>query len=239
MAGWRWRFPVSFRLYVAGPVRNRWRWWFYRRRWQAVLTIARLVPRYRGRVLVPVLGAVDASRYADRVSVTLVSGQSPDDFADRAEGLAHGFRAHLCRVRTAAPGTVVLELVRRDALGDPIPALPIAAEPDLRALPVGRCEDGTPWRLKLHGTHLLVAGATGAGKGSILWSAVRAMLPLMAAGLVRVLACDPKLMELAFGRTLFDRYGRYAAHPAHIADLLEDAVADMQARARPVRREAT
>jgi len=232
LAGWRWRFPVSFGLYVAGPVRNRWRWWFYRRRWHAVLTIARLVPRYRGRVLVPVLGAVDASRYADRVSVTLVSGQSPDDFADRAENLARGFRAHLCRVRTSIPGTVVLELVRRDALADPIRALPIGPQPDLRALPVGRCEDGTPWRLKLHGAHVLVAGATGAGKGSILWSAVRAMLPLMAAGLVRVLACDPKLMELAFGQALFERYGRYAADPEHIAELLEDAVADMQARAR-------
>ena len=57
------------------------------------------------------------------------------------------------------------------------------------------------------------------------------MLPAMAAGLVRVLACDPKLMELAFGRDLFDRYGRYAADPADIAALLEDAVADMQDRA--------
>jgi S-DNA-T family DNA segregation ATPase FtsK/SpoIIIE len=57
------------------------------------------------------------------------------------------------------------------------------------------------------------------------------MLPAMAAGLVRVLACDPKLMELAFGRALFDRYGRYAADPADIAALLEEAVADMQARA--------
>ncbi len=57
------------------------------------------------------------------------------------------------------------------------------------------------------------------------------MLPLMAAGLVQVWACDPKLMELAFGRALFDRYGRYAADPADIADLLEAAVADMQARA--------
>ena len=45
-------------------------------------------------------------------------------------------------------------------------------------------------------------------------------------------ACDPKLMELAFGRALFDAWGRYAADPADIADLLEDAVADMQARAR-------
>src|SRR6266540_6937795 len=38
-------------------------------------------------------------------------------------------------------------------------------------------------------------------------------------------------MELAFGRSLFDRYGRYAADPADIAALLEEAVADMQARA--------
>jgi S-DNA-T family DNA segregation ATPase FtsK/SpoIIIE len=53
----------------------------------------------------------------------------------------------------------------------------------------------------------------------------------MTAGLARVLACDPKLMELAFGRELFDRYGRYAADPADIAALLEDAVSDMQARA--------
>src|ERR1039458_8801701 len=53
-----------------------------------------------------------------------------------------------------------------------------------------------------------------------------------AAGLVRMWACDPKLMELAFGRALFDRYGRYACDPADIAGLLEEAVADMQARAR-------
>ena len=74
----------------------------------------------------------------------------------------------------------------------------------------------------------MIAGATGAGKGSYLWSLIRAVLPLLLAGLVQVWACDPKLMELAFGRALFDRHGRYAADPA---DLLESAVADMQARA--------
>jgi FtsK/SpoIIIE family len=117
------------------------------------------------------------------------------------------------------------------ALAQPIPALPIPQATNLRALPVGRREDGSMLTVRLSGTHLLVAGATGAGKGSWLWSLVRAMLPAMAAGLVRVLACDPKLMELAFGRALFDRYGRYAADPGDIAALLEDAVADMQARA--------
>ena len=227
-----WR-PDWFSRLVTAPLRDQWRWWFYRRHWHAVLTISGLAPDYRGRVMLPVLDEVTAGRCADWVRVRLVSGQSPQQFADRAEELAHGFGAHVCRVRAAAPGNVLLELVRRDALAEPIPALPIPdpAAVDLRALPVGRCEDGSLCTLRLHGTHLLIAGATGAGKGSYLWGLLRAMLPLMAAGLVRTLACDPKLMELAFGRALFDRYGSYAADPADIAALLEQAVTDMQERA--------
>jgi S-DNA-T family DNA segregation ATPase FtsK/SpoIIIE len=38
-------------------------------------------------------------------------------------------------------------------------------------------------------------------------------------------------MELAFGRPLFERFGKYAADPADIATLLEADVADMQDRA--------
>ncbi len=70
-----------------------------------------------------------------------------------------------CRIRTARPGLVVLELVRRDALAAVIPALPILDVPDLRALPVARREDGELFTVRLHGTHLLIAGATGAGEG--------------------------------------------------------------------------
>ena len=125
-------------------------------------------------------------------SVRLVSGQSAADFATRAENLAHGFGALLCRVRTARSGRVVLEFVRRDALAALVPALPIPGRPDLKALPVGRREDGLPWLVRLHGTHVLIAGATGAGKASLLWGLVRAMFPLMHAGLVRVLAADPE-----------------------------------------------
>jgi DNA segregation ATPase FtsK/SpoIIIE, S-DNA-T family len=57
------------------------------------------------------------------------------------------------------------------------------------------------------------------------------MFPLMRDGLVRVLAADPKLMELAYGRVIFDTYGQYAADPAAIVAMLEGAVADMQPRA--------
>jgi S-DNA-T family DNA segregation ATPase FtsK/SpoIIIE len=58
------------------------------------------------------------------------------------------------------------------------------------------------------------------------------MFPLMQDGLVRVLAADPKLMELAYGRVIFESYGAYAADPAAIAAMLDQAVADMQDRAR-------
>src|SRR5204863_5450135 len=71
----------------------------------------------------------------------------------------------------------------------------------------------------------------GAGKASLLWGLVRAMFPLLQTGLARILAADPKLMELAYGRAVFDTYGAYAASPAAIAAMLDGAVADMQDRA--------
>ena len=132
------------------------------------MAIAGVAPWYQGRVLLPVLGKVAATRYVDRVQVRLVSGQSAADFAAHADNLAHGFGAMLCRVRTARSGAVVLEFIRRDALAALVPALPIPANPDLEALPVGRREDGLPWLVKLHGTHVLIAGTTGAGKASLL-----------------------------------------------------------------------
>jgi DNA segregation ATPase FtsK/SpoIIIE, S-DNA-T family len=228
---WRWRWPNGFSRFIARPALGKWRRWHYQQHWAAVMTIGRLAPTFQGRILLPVLGRVSSTRYTDRVQVRLVSGQSAADFASRAENLAHGFGALLCRVRTSRPGCLVLELVRKDALSTPFPALGPPAQVDLKALPVGRREDGAPWLIKLHGTHLLIAGATGAGKGSVIWGLIRALLPAMDAGLVQVWAADPKLMELAFGRALFERHGRYAADAAAIVTMLEDAVRAMQARA--------
>jgi DNA segregation ATPase FtsK/SpoIIIE, S-DNA-T family len=231
LIGWRLRWPASFTRFIGSPARGRWRRWHYQRHWLAVLTIARLVPVFRGQVLVPVLGKVRSTKFTDRVAVRLVSGQAPADFAAKAENLANGFGALLCRVRSARPGFLILEFVRRDALAAIIPALAIPQHADLKALAIGRREDGSPWLVRLHSTHLLVAGATGAGKGSIVWSLIRALLGLLQAGLVRVLAADPKVMELAYGRAIFDHYGQYAAEPAAIVAMLEAAVTDMRARA--------
>ena len=231
LAVWWWRWRASFRRHVFGRVRGKWRRWHYQRHWLAVMTIGRLASVYQGRLLLPVLGKVTSTPYTDRVLTGIVSGQSPEDFARRADALAHGFGALLCRVRSARPGWLVLEFVRRDALAAIITALSIPVTADLKALAIGRREDGSLWLVRLHGTHLLVAGATGAGKASVIWGLIRAMFTLLQAGLVRLLGADPKRMELSYGREIFDTYGRYAADPADIAAMLAQAVKDMQERA--------
>ena len=148
------------------------------------MTIARLAPMYRGRVVVPVLGRVQAG-CTDRVAVRLVSGQSPPPSP-------HGPRARARLPRAPAgsappAGPVVLELVRRDALADPMPALPVPGGDRPAGAAGGAARGREPFTVRLQGTHLLIAGATGAGKGSYLWGLVRALLPAMAAGLVRVM----------------------------------------------------
>ena len=220
--------PTWFTRFIAVPVWDWLRWWFYRRRWKAAMILAGLAPDYRGQPVLPVLDAVHRAGAVDMVRVGLVTGQAPADFEARAENLAHAFGARLCRIRAAAPGVVMLELVHADTLADPIPALPITGEVDLAGLPIGRCEDGSPWRLRLAATHVLIAGATGSGKGSVIWSLVRALLPAIAAGWTQVWALDPKRMELSFGRALFHRY---ACQPAAMVELLEAAVAEMHDRA--------
>ncbi len=220
--------PAWFTRLVGNPARNGWRHWFYRRHWHAAMTLGGLAPMYRTRVVVPVLVDVRASKSADVVTVKLVTGQAPADFADRAANLAHAFGAELCRVRELGPGMVTLEFVRADTLAGSFGALPFPAETDLSALPIGRAENGGPWLLRLLGTHVLIAGATGSGKGSVIWSAVRALLPAIVGGWCQVWALDPKRMELSFGKPIF---ARYADHAAEMVKLLEDAVAVMHDRA--------
>ncbi|MBB2741940.1 UNVERIFIED_ORG: S-DNA-T family DNA segregation ATPase FtsK/SpoIIIE [Microbispora rosea subsp. rosea] len=208
-------------------------WWrlvvVYRRHWQPVMVVSGLGRHIRGRDYLPRLVRVECDGWADRVSVKMLNGQAVTDWADRIEHLAHGFGAASCRVAVARAGRLVLTFPRRDPLAEPLPAVAVPEMASVGPVEIGRCEDGTPLRLKVHGTHVLIAGATGAGKGSYLWSTIRGLLPAMRAGPVQVWALDPKRMELSFGRALFG--SRYAADPKECADLLDEAVCVMQERA--------
>ena len=104
--------------------------------------------------------------------------------------------------------------------------------PDLSRVPVAKGLTGTA-HLKLLGSHLLVTGATGSGKGSVVWSIVRELSPGIPTGEVELWAVDGKAgVELGMGRPLFSRFcGEIGAEfePAMVA-LLEDAVATMSRR---------
>jgi S-DNA-T family DNA segregation ATPase FtsK/SpoIIIE len=207
----------------------------YRRRWHAAMATARLAVTFDGRRVLPVLERVRSSGTADVLTVRMVTGQIPEDFARVGERLAHSFGVRSCRVSPGArQELIVVSLMRSDPLAALVPPLPVAAVPDFAALPLGRCEDGQGYSLRLLGTQVLVVGATGAGKGSVIWSLIRAVAGAVRTGLVQLWAIDPKGgMELGGGLPLFTRFA--CSDYESMAAMLEDALATAQARAARLR----
>jgi S-DNA-T family DNA segregation ATPase FtsK/SpoIIIE len=233
---WRRSHPASFEASASRVLLGVWRSaWAYGVRWRTAMMLSGLGGRFDGDEYLPRVVRVRAGRWVDRVVVRIVAGQQPADWARRADALAHAFGARAVQVReTGRPGYLELRVGRRDPLAAVVPALPVAEPVDLGALPVGRREDGAPWTVRLAGAHVLIAGATGAGKGSVLWSLIRAVAPGVRDGLVRLWVLDPKGgMELSAGAPLFARFAYDTAD--HLASLLEEAVAVMNARAARLR----
>jgi S-DNA-T family DNA segregation ATPase FtsK/SpoIIIE len=161
----------------------------------------------------------------------MLPGQIVSDWETKAEALAHGFSARDVRVHYLDPGHIALEVFYGDPLLEIVPALAVGgSDLDLYGVPVGRREDGLPWTLQLQEWHWLIAGVTGSGKSSIIWSILRALAPAIHSGMVEVWAVDPKGgMELRPGKDLFahfvdDSYER-------MANLLEGACSEMRQRA--------
>src|SRR5262245_57519391 len=90
----------SFARFIAYPAWSRWRHvMVYRRHWQPVMVMSGLAFYRHQREYLPTIRAVIARPATDRVLVQMLSGQAPGIWADHAPNLAHGFGAHLCRVR--------------------------------------------------------------------------------------------------------------------------------------------
>ena len=248
LVAWRLGHAESFHRFVGWPWRGAWRHRLvYRRGWQPAMVTCGLAIRVNGREFVPALLRVTSTATVDRVRVRMLSGQVPEDYAEMSERLARTFGAAACRVRTdpAHRDRVILWLLVADPLHETVPPQAIDGPPDVSGLPVGLQEDGPLYRLRLLGTHLLLVGATGAGKSSVVWALLHALAPGISSGLVQMWVCDPKGgMELAPGRALFTRFCHgddpdpdneqdrpgSATHELAYAELLEDAVRVMRAR---------
>ncbi|GAB6899847.1 FtsK/SpoIIIE domain-containing protein [Kineosporia succinea] len=230
---WAYRWPASFDVAVTQPCRGVWRWWTkYRRLWHPAMDgtgLTRMTPDRQ--VYVPAVTRVRSTRVVDALHLRLLHGQTPADVAARAEGLRHVYGAHRCSVIEDGPGRVRVLFYSKDPLRRLVVPLDPAPLPALDALPVALGEDGEVFRLCLRGRHVLIVGASGAGKGSAVWSTLKALAPAVAAGTVRLRGVDPKGgMELFPGRALFAEYADEDL--ADLVALLEQAVADMNDRKR-------
>ncbi|MDW3845402.1 FtsK/SpoIIIE domain-containing protein [Micromonospora sp. BRA006-A] len=234
-AWWRWH-PSSWLRFGWYPLVSRVRALVvYRRRWASVMATCGLATAFAGERYVPQLLKVRSDRFGDELTVRLLPGQIPDDWGQAAERLAYAFRLRSGQARsTTRPDRVVVRLVRRDPLANVVAPLPVIDVPELDALPLGVDEDGQPYRLRLAGSHVLIAGATGSGKGSVLWSLLRSLAGGIRSGLIEVWAFDPKGgMELAAGVPLFTRFAY--DDPDSMAGVLDEAVKRMRLRAARLR----
>jgi len=234
---WRRAHRSSFDRLIGRRLRGPWvRWWTYERRWRNTMLLSGLGKGTRVREAVPKISKVTSTPWSDRVLVRMLLGQCTENFEAAAPELAHSFGASSCRVREDCPGRVWLEFTTADPLVETVQALPVSEDVDLEAVPIGMREDGEPWKVQVLGTHMLVAGSTGAGKGSVFQSLLRGLGPEIRDGRVAVWAIDPKGgMELGPGRPLYARFEVPTLDDApyeQIAVLLEDAVKVMQRRAQ-------
>jgi DNA segregation ATPase FtsK/SpoIIIE, S-DNA-T family len=186
--------------------------------------------------LLPQVLGVRSGASWDQVRVRLVPGQKPEDFDEAARALASARRVARCQIRELSPNVVSIDFQRRDLLANPVSCPNLAALAsvpgqaiDLRRVWAGHTEYGQDWHVSLAGSasHTLTAGATGAGKNSVMWCPLVSIAPAIRDGLVRVSGIDPKGMKLAYGRGIFHRY---AVTGTDALALLDDLVEAMAAR---------
>ncbi|KDN19465.1 FtsK/SpoIIIE domain-containing protein [Amycolatopsis rifamycinica] len=198
---------------------------------------SRATARQSGVQVPKVLGVRSGPSW-DEVRVRLVPGQKPEDFDDAARALASARKVARCQVRELEPNVVSVDFQRRDQLASVVqsPAVPelVTLEEsavDLRRVWAGRTEYGHDWRVPLlgSGAHCLTAGASGAGKNSVMWCPLVSAAPAIRSGLVRMSGIDPKGMELAYGRGIFTRY---AVSGKDSLEVLDGLVEEMESRKR-------
>ncbi len=174
----------------------------------------------------------DYDRHGLAVELLMLGGQSLTDWSDDKTLAAMAAYVGVPRVTASspAPGWVRLQVRVHDTLAASTTRSTAAPEDvDLEAVPVGIREDGELWRLRILYAHTLLAGATGSGKGSVLWSILLGIGPAIQAKLVDVRLADPK-GGAEFGRGEDKLFTQFAVDSASIIAMLKEAVAVMDER---------
>ncbi len=188
------------------------RWWIYQRKWERIAARCGLsvTDPFNGKVYVPKIKRVRSTLCWDSIIVRSEEGQELEDFLAASEKIRSAYRVQRVALRELEPGKISIDLQRSEPFHRmPVPATPMprtAAEVNLRKIPVGRTEYGAIWTISLLDSHLVYAGATGAGKSSLPWNVFRGVAPLIADGSVRLYGVDPKGIELNMAKSIFEKH---------------------------------
>lgn len=236
-AGWYRGHPESWdRLAVPRlrAVRRRWLSRTYLGPWWGrVMEACNLVTVHRstGVVNVPrIIRVRSHSPSTETVYVRLLLGQTPKMWEEAAEALAVALRAERVGVERVRPQVIAMVVQRSEPFTQVIVPSDLLADSeavDLSRVYLGETEYGTDWVAPLVGQHWLIAGATGSGKNSVTWMALRACAPLIRDGLVRVHVVNPKGTELNALRPVSYRY---AESDGDIVEVIQGFWSVMQAR---------
>ncbi|MFD9950431.1 FtsK/SpoIIIE domain-containing protein [Nonomuraea sp. NPDC059023] len=205
-----------------GLTKKRQQWWFTTVPGAIASTGIVKVKRRFQRVAVdtkPFMWLPLPTRYGWRVTLHTLEGQTPTDYSEAAEALAHSWGVHAVRVSSPRPGRIRLHVTRNDPLTT-IAQLPAAS--DLLKVTVGRLETGDPWVIDFRTVpHWMNAGATQSGKSNL----ANALIVGLAPQPVALVGFDLK------GGVEFTPYERrlsaLATNRAASTDLLTDLIALM------------
>lgn len=182
----------------------------------------------RGVTVMAGIGSPSWAWSSCTVPVALPPGLAREDLVAVSDRIAQAFNARRVTVVGQRLDALVMRVEFADILEHPF-TFPLGGTWDGSTVQLGFTADSEPWWLPL-GPHTLIAGASGSGKASVIWGLLLGLAQPIHSGLIEVWGVDRKGgMELAMGRGLLTRF---ASDAAHSVALLEDAVEQMQARAR-------
>lgn len=197
--------------------------------WPALARNLRLeVKDLAGNPLVSGAGHPQWDGWTCVLPVSMPPGLAREDLVVATGRIAQAFNAVRVAVVGEQIGALALRIDYVDVLSRPF-VFPLGGNWDGKSVLMGFAEGGHDWRLPI-GPHTLVAGSSGSGKASLVWGLLLGLAQPIQSGLIEVWGIDRKGgMELAMGRGLLTRFADDAPHSVA---LLEDAVVQMQTRAR-------
>ncbi|WP_280503092.1 FtsK/SpoIIIE domain-containing protein [Nocardia farcinica] len=180
----------------------------------------------------PHVDSYDYTEHGLYVDILMLGGQSFTDWSndETLAQFATYFSVPEVTASSPVPSWVRLHVRTHDTLAVPAPS-PFGDRHrvDLEAVPVGVTESHDLWRLRVLYGHILLAGATGSGKGSVIWSILGGLGPAIRAGLVDVWMADPK-GGVEFGRGEGRLFVRFATDAETIVAMLKEAVEVLRER---------